>query len=60
VDEQYYRGTCYRAANWIDVGQTTGRGRMDSDHQRHGHAPKRIYVYPLAKNAPARLRDGEK
>lgn len=60
VDEQHYRGTCYRAANWIDVGQTTGRGRMDCAHQRHGHAPKRIYVYPLAKNAPARLRDDEK
>ena len=24
-----FRGTCYRAANWIHVGQTTGRGRMD-------------------------------
>lgn len=60
VDEQHYRGTCYRAANWIDVGQTTGRGRMDSAHQHHGNAPKRIYVYPLAKNAPARLREAEK
>jgi len=60
VDEQHYRGTCYRAANWIAVGQTTGRGRMDGAHQRHGHATKRIYVYPLVKNAPARLRDDEK
>jgi len=60
VDEQHYRGTCYRAANWIAVGQTTGRGRMDRDHQRHGHVPKRIYVYRLAKNALARLRDDEK
>ncbi len=55
VDEQYYRGTCYRAANWIDVGQTTGRGRMDRAHQRHGTAPKRVYLYPLVKNAPTRL-----
>jgi hypothetical protein len=60
VDEQHYHGTCYRAANWIEVGQTSGRGRMDYDHQRHGSAPKRIYVYPLAKNAPARLRDDKK
>jgi hypothetical protein len=60
VEEQHYRGTCYRAANWIAVGQTTGRGRMDGAHQRHGRAPKRIYVYPLAKNAPARLRDDDK
>ena len=57
VDEQHYRGTCYRAANWIAVGQTQGRGRMDCAHQRHGSAPKRIYVYPLLKNAPARLQD---
>ena len=57
VDEQHYRGTCYRAANWIAVGQTTGRGRMDGGHQRHGSAPKRIYLYPLVKNALARLRD---
>jgi hypothetical protein len=55
VDEQRYRGTCYRAANWIDVGCTAGRGRMDCAHQRHGSAPKRVYLYPLAKNAPARL-----
>jgi hypothetical protein len=60
VDEQHYRGTCYRAANWIEVGQTKGRGRMDCAHQRHGRTPKRIYVYPLAKNALARLRDDEK
>jgi hypothetical protein len=55
VDEQYYRGTCYRAAHWIDVGQTSGRGRMDRAHQRYGTAPKRVYLYPLVKNAPTRL-----
>src|SRR2546428_13972813 len=29
VDAQRFRGTCYRAANWLHVGQTAGRGRMD-------------------------------
>ena len=59
VDEQHYRGTCYRAANWIDVGHTTGRGRMDYAHQHHGSAPKRIFLYPLVKAARARLVNGE-
>ncbi len=59
VDERYYRGTCYRAANWIDVGRTTGRGRMDRAHQRHGTAPKGVYLYPLVKNAPARLAEDQ-
>ena len=51
VDSQYYSGHCYRAANWLDVGLTTGRGRQDRDHQRHGAAPKRILLYPLRANA---------
>jgi hypothetical protein len=59
VDEQYYRGTCYRAANWIDVGQTTGRGRMDRAHQRHGTAPKRVYLFPLVNNVPTRLIEAQ-
>ena len=33
VDAQRFRGTCYRAANWIHVGQTAGRGRMDREHR---------------------------
>ena len=41
-----YRGTCYRAANWICVGQTQGRGRMDRTHSAQGSA-KDILLYPL-------------
>ena len=33
VDAARFRGTCYRAANWIHVGQTAGRGRMDRDQK---------------------------
>ena len=55
VDATRFRGTCYRAANWIHVGQTAGRGRMDRAHQAHGHAVKDIYVYPLVRDARQRL-----
>jgi hypothetical protein len=55
VDAARYRGTCYRAANWIYVGQTAGRGRMDRDHSAHGQAVKDIYLYPLVRDARQRL-----
>ena len=55
VDVTRFRGTCYRAANWIRVGQTRGRGRMDREHKRHGQAIKDIYVYPLVRDARKRL-----
>jgi hypothetical protein len=48
VDRKRFKGTCYKAANWIHVGKTTGRGRMDRDHSRDGAAIKEIYVYPLS------------
>ena len=48
VDRKRFKGTCYKAANWIHVGKTTGRGRMDRDHTRQGAAVKEIYVYPLS------------
>lgn len=51
VDATRFRGTCYRAANWIHVGQTAGRGRMDREHRAHGQAVKDIYVYPLVRDA---------
>jgi hypothetical protein len=58
VDRQRFHGGCYRAANWIKLGETTGRGRMDRTHQRHGARVKTVLVYPLVKNAARRLRDG--
>ena len=51
VDISRFNGTCYRAANWIDLGLTQGRGRMDRHTQRQGHSPKRIFVYPLHRDA---------
>lgn len=57
VDRTRFQGTCYRAANWIRLGQTTGRGRMDRHHRRHGAAPKDVLVYPLVADAAYRLRE---
>lgn len=58
VDRERFHGGCYRSANWIELGETTGRGRMDRTNERHGAQVKTILVYPLTKNAARRLRDG--
>ncbi len=55
VDATRFRGTCYRAANWIHVGQTSGRGRMDRENKAQGQAVKDIYVYPLVRDVRQRL-----
>jgi hypothetical protein len=55
VDAQRFRGTCYRAANWIHVGPTQGRGRMDREHRAAGLAVKDIYLYPLRRDVQREL-----
>ena len=57
VDHSRYRGTCYRAANWIELGVTTGRGRMDREHRRHGASSKTVLVLPLVKDPRRVLRE---
>jgi len=47
VDRKRFRGTCYKAANWIHMGKTTGRGRMDRANKQQGASVKEIFVYPL-------------
>jgi hypothetical protein len=54
VDSERFRGVCYRAANWIYLGKTQGRGRMDRNHQITG-TPKDLYVYPLCRHVQQRL-----
>jgi hypothetical protein len=56
VEQGRHTGTCYRAANWIELGVTQGRGRMDRHHQRQGVSPKVVFVYPLVRAARRRLR----
>jgi hypothetical protein len=58
VDPSRFRGTSYRAANWIFLGRTQGRGRMDRHHRLHGQAVKDLYVYPLCRNVQQQLRSG--
>jgi hypothetical protein len=58
VDRQRFYGGCYRATNFMVLGETSGRGRMDRSHQRHGDRIKTVLVYPLVKNALRRLREG--
>jgi len=55
VHSERYRGTCYRAANWILVGQTKGRGRMDRQFKADV-SKKAMLVYPLVTDAASRLR----
>jgi hypothetical protein len=52
VDPARFRGTCYRAANWIPLGSTTGRGKDDLTHKPN-RPSKEILVYPLHR----RFRD---
>lgn len=56
VDATRFTGTCYRAANWCELGMTGGRGRMDRRHAHHGAAPKTVFVYPLIDDVCRRLR----
>jgi len=55
VEVARYRGTCYQAANWIRLGETRGRGRMDR-HTRYLSTPRAIYVYPLVPEFRAFLQ----
>ncbi len=55
VEVARYRGTCYQAANWIRLGETCGRGRMDR-HTRYLSTPRAIYVYPLVPEFRAFLQ----
>jgi hypothetical protein len=48
VDPQRFRGTCYRAANWVLLGQTTGRGKQSNSYVPN-RSIKEVLGYPLAK-----------
>lgn len=48
VYPEKFRGTCYRAANWLHLGRTTGRGKDDQTHQPN-RPLKDVLGYPLTK-----------
>jgi hypothetical protein len=54
VDTSCFAGTCYRAANWVQVGRTKGRGRQDR-YVKMAETVKDIYLYPLKKDFRIKL-----
>ena len=58
VDPERYRGSCYRGANWIELGSTRGAKREDRLARGEAVRPKRVLVYPLVAEAARRLREG--
>jgi hypothetical protein len=49
VDRERFRGTCYRAANWIYLGETTGRGK-DAPTKKPNRPIKEVLGYPLSRD----------
>jgi len=48
IDPERFRGTCYRAANWVLLGRTTGRGKDDQTN-RPNRSIKEVLGYPLTR-----------
>lgn len=57
VDKDRFAGTCYKAANWICLGDTTGRGKNDQTN-RPNRSIKAVWGYPLTKDFRAVLCGG--
>lgn len=49
VDNDKYKGTCYKASNWHYVGETSGFSKVGVTYQYHGNK-KGVFLYPLKKN----------
>ena len=56
VEKERFAGTCYKAANWIYLGDTKGRGKLDVCH-KHRLPVKAIFVYPLDRRFRPLLTD---
>jgi hypothetical protein len=57
VDTQYAKGTCYKATNWQQLGQSAGSGRVAEDFYQKHHRPKQLWCIELAKGARQLLAD---
>ena len=57
VDPSHFDGTLYRAGNWRYLGDTRGFARHNGRYTDPHGQPKRLYVYPLRRDAGRRLRD---
>lgn len=56
IDPQRFRGTCYKAANWIYLGETTGRGKDDRTNKPN-RSLKQLWAYPLKKRFREQLTE---
>jgi hypothetical protein len=56
VDTKRFRGTCYRASNWVYLGQTAGRSKRGNAFLPG--SPKALFVYPLRRDARRLLGAG--
>jgi hypothetical protein len=54
VEKNRFKGTCYKAANWIWTGQTKGTAKKGHIHLNHGNI-KDVYLYPLRKDFRKKL-----
>jgi len=57
VDPERHRGTCYRAANWVVLGRTTGRGK-NCPNKRPNRSIKEVLGYPLTPRFRELLAEG--
>jgi hypothetical protein len=57
IDKERFSGTCYQAANWIYLGDTTGRGKNDHTNKVN-RSIKAVWGYPLCKDFRSRLNGG--
>lgn len=55
VERDRFRGTCYKASNWVYVGQTQGRGK-NHRYREPGVPVKDIWLYPLRQDFRHRLQ----
>lgn len=58
IDSERFRGTCYRAANWVLLGRTTGRGKDDQTN-RPNRSIKEVLGYPLTRRFRQLLGNAE-
>lgn len=56
VEPRRFEGTCYRAANWIEIGKTSGYAKVGASHH-NSQQPKTLFVYGLTRSYRRRLPD---
>jgi len=54
IEKDRFKGTCYKAANWVCTGQTKGTAKKGHLHVKHGNI-KDVYLYPLRKDFRKKL-----